>query len=67
MKKTIVVNKNTSLHYIEMKKLKTTVVGVYIRRRLSEEEAAYNAVLPYVLKSGCKKYPTIMAINERLE
>lgn len=67
MKKTINVNKNISLHYIEMKKLKTTVVGVYIRRGLSENEAAYNAVLPYVLKSGCKKYPTIRAINERLE
>ena len=67
MKKTITVNKNISLHYIEMKKLKTTAVGVYIRRSLTEEEAAYNAVLPYVLKSGCKKYPTMRAVNERLE
>lgn len=64
---TISVNNNISLHYIEMKKLKTTVVGVYIRRRLCEEEAAFNAVLPYVLKSGCKKYPTTRELSMRLQ
>ena len=51
---TIKINENISLHYIEMKKLKTTVVGMYIRRPLKKEESAFNAVLPYVLKSGCE-------------
>lgn len=55
--KTITVNENIALHYIEMKKLKTTVVGTYIRRNMSADEASKNAVLPYVLKSGCKKFP----------
>lgn len=64
---TFSVNKNISLHYIEMKKLKTTVVGVYIRRKLCEDEAAFNAVLPYVLKSGCKKYPTTRDIAKHLQ
>lgn len=53
MNKSYVINDNISLHYIPMEKLKTTTVGVYIHRRLSKEEASYNALLPYVLKSGC--------------
>lgn len=64
---TIKINKNISLHYVEMKKLKTTVVGMYIRRRLKKEEASLNAVLPYVLKSGCKKYPSLLDINKHLQ
>lgn len=64
---TIKINNNISLHYIEMKKLKTTVTGVYIRRKLSEKEAALNAVLPYVLKSGCKKLPSVSEINKYLQ
>ena len=50
-----------------MKKLKTTVTGIYIRRKLDREEAAINAVLPYVLKSGCKKYPTVSEIGKYLQ
>ena len=65
--KTISINENISLHYIEMKKLKTTVVGTYIRRKLSSEENALNAVLPYVLKSGCKKFPSISDITKHLQ
>ena len=48
------VNSNISLHYIPMEKLKTTSIGVYIHRPLNEEEAAMNALIPYVLKRGCK-------------
>ena len=40
--KTITVNENIALHYIEMKKLKTTVVGTYIRRNMSADEASKN-------------------------
>ncbi len=65
--KTITVNENISLHYIEMKKLKTTVVGTYIRRNMSADEASENAVLPYVLKSGCKKLSTTRDIALHLQ
>lgn len=64
---TVKINNNISLHYIEMKKLKTTVAGMYIRRRLCKEDAAKNALIPYVLKSGCKKYPKIQDINAHLD
>lgn len=53
MNRSYVVNANISLHYIPMEKLKTTALGVYIHRKLNEEEASMNALLPYVLKRGC--------------
>ena len=64
---TIKVNDNLSLHYIDMKKLKTNVVGIYIRRPLRKEEASKNAVLSYVLKNGCKKFDTTLKITKQLQ
>ena len=64
---TIKINDNISLNYIEMKKLKTNVVGVYLRRPLKEDEASKNAVLSYVLKSGCKMFPTTLEITRHLQ
>ena len=64
---TIKVNENISLHYIDMKKLKTNVVGVYIRRPLSNDEASKNAVLSYVLKNGCEKFPSSLRITKHLQ
>lgn len=61
------INSNINLHYIPQKKLKTTTVGVYIRRQLDEEEASYNALLPYVLKSGCRLCSDTEAISKHLE
>lgn len=49
-----VINDNITLRCIPMEKLKTTAIGVYIHRKLRKEEASLNALLPYVLKSGCK-------------
>ena len=64
---TIKVNDNLSLHYIDMKKLKTNVVGIYNRRPLRKEEASKNAVLSYVLKNGCKKFDTTLKITKQLQ
>ncbi len=64
---TLKINDNISLHYIDMKKLKTNVVGIYIRRPLKEEEASMNAVLSYVLKNGCKKFDTTLKITKQLQ
>lgn len=64
---TIKVNENISIHYIDMKKLKTNVVGVYIRRPLSNDEASKNAVLSYVLKNGCMKFPSSLKLTKHLQ
>lgn len=67
MDKSCIVNNNISLHYISMKKLKTTSVGVYIHRPLNQEEASMNALLPYVLKRGCKMCKNSTEIAHFLE
>lgn len=61
------INSNINLHYIPQKKLKTTTVGVYIRRPLNDAEASYNALLPYVLKSGCRLCADTEMIAKYLE
>ncbi|MCR4718348.1 MAG: insulinase family protein [Firmicutes bacterium] len=54
MIKSVSINDNITLNYIPMTKLKTTTIGIYIARKLDREEASKNALLPHVLKSGCK-------------
>ncbi len=63
----IKVNSNINLYHIPMTKLKTTTIGVYLHRPLCEEEVSKNAVLPYVLKRGCRLCPSSEAIAEYLE
>lgn len=67
MIRTYRVNDNISLHYIPMKKLKTTAVGVYIHRTLTEDEADFNALLPYVLRQGCRLCPDTATMARYLE
>lgn len=67
MADTISINQNISLHYIPMQKLKTTAIGIYIHRPLTQEDATKNAILPSVLKRGCKKCPTSEAMAHTLE
>lgn len=63
----IKINENITLKYIPMHKLKTTTVDFYLHRRLDEEEASYNALLPYVLKRGCALCPDSEAMEKYLE
>ncbi len=64
---TIRINDNITLYYIPMEKLKTTSIGVYLHRPLCEGEVSENAVLPYVLKRGCKAAKDSEAVAKYLE
>ena len=64
---TVKINNNINLNYISMTKLKTTSVGVYIYRPLNRTDASYNALLPMVLKSASRLYPSREAIAEHLD
>lgn len=64
---TISIHKNINLHYIPMPKLKTTSLGLFIHRRLEAEEASFNALLPYVLKRGCRLCKNAEEISKYLE
>lgn len=61
------INSNINLYYIPMTKLKTTTIGVYMHRALEESEVSENAILPYVLKRGCKLCPDSESIAKYLE
>lgn len=63
----IKINSNITLKYIPMTKLKTTTVGVFLHRPLTKAEASKNAVLPYVLRRGCKLCPNTEEISKYLE
>lgn len=67
MVESININSNIRLRYIPLTKLKTTTMGVYIHRSLNSKEASYNALLPYVLKRGCKLCPDTESIEKYLE
>lgn len=64
---TVKINNNINLNFISMTKLKTTSVGVYIHRPLNRKEASYNALLPMVLKSASRLYPTREDIAAHLD
>ena len=65
--KVVRINDNVSLRYIEMDKLKTTSVSVFIHRPLTDADASYNALLPMVLKSGTELCPDRAAIAKYLD
>ena len=67
MIKSISVNSNVTLNYIPMTKLKTTTIGIYLSRELNREEASKNAILPHILKNGCKKFENRTKIEHFLE
>lgn len=61
------INDSITLHYIPMKKLKTSTVGIYIHRPLCEDEASKNALLTRVLKRGCKLCPSREEMEKYLD
>ncbi|MBQ3124874.1 MAG: insulinase family protein [Clostridia bacterium] len=65
--KRIKINENINLNYISMTKLKTTSVGVYIHRPLNSEDVSYNALLPMVLRSASRLYPSREDIASHLD
>lgn len=67
MPKVIPINDNIMLNYIPMDKLKTTSVGLYIHRNLKKEDASKNAILPHILKRGCKLCKNTKEIAHYLE
>lgn len=64
---TVKINNNINLNFISMTKLKITSVGVYIHRPLNRKDASYNALLPMVLKSASRLYPTREDIAAHLD
>ncbi|MGE4284275.1 MAG: insulinase family protein, partial [Clostridia bacterium] len=65
--KKYVLQDGLNLYYIPTQKFKTTTVTIFINRQLSKEDATRNALLPYVLRRGCKSFPNSLLIAEYME
>ena len=66
-KEPISIGNSINLHVIQTNKFKTAVYCLLIRRPLNREESTKNALLPDVLKQGCRRYPSILKMNGRTE
>lgn len=65
--KTLEIGKNVKLTLIPESKFKTSLISVYIQRKLDRNEVTKNALLPGILKSGCNKYKTLGQLTDREE
>lgn len=48
------INESITFKYIPMQKLKTSTIGIFIHTQLKEDTVSMNALLPKVLKRGCR-------------
>ena len=55
-----------TFHSIGEKRFKTGRLTAAMLLPLSAETASANAVLPYLLRRSCQRYPTFQALNEKL-
>lgn len=67
MPQSVKINDNINIHYIPMEKLKTTSISMFIHRPLKKSDASKNAILPHILKSGCKLCKNATEIAHYLE
>jgi len=58
---------NTNMYLIPSEKFKTFSVALKFFVPLKEETASLNGVFPFVLKSGSKNFPDMIAISKALE
>lgn len=56
-----------SFFHVRTNKFKTIRIDVFILDPLDAERATQNALIPYVLKRGCRNYPTQQELALRLE
>ena len=55
------------LNLVKTQKFKSNLLSYYITRPLDREEVTKNALIPLVLRSGSKKYPSKLDLEKRLE
>ena len=55
------------LYHIREDKFKTACFSVSLLSQLNRETASMNALIPFVLRRGTGKYPTMEALNARFE
>lgn len=63
------IGKENGIHFyrIESDKFKTARTDIFFTDVLTEDTASANALFPAILKRGCEKYPTSLALERKLE
>lgn len=67
MNKLLKLNNGITLQIISDSKFKTAAISVNFAMKLDAKTATINALLPYVLKRGCKDFPDTMQLNRYLD
>ena len=55
------------LTHIQSDKFKTALMSISLLTQLNRENASMNALIPFVLRRGCKLYPDMEQISARLD
>ena len=61
------ISEGVSLTYLRSYKFKTACMSISLLTQLSRENAAMNALIPYVLRRGTMQLPDMDAISQRLD
>lgn len=61
------ISEGINFRYIKDSKFKSARISVSVFLPLSKETASINALLLLILKHSCKKYPSFLELNKKLE
>ena len=67
IKNTFEVKQGIKMHIIENELFKTNIICVLLTVPLNLDNATKNALIPFLIRSGSKKYKTQLEINKHLE
>lgn len=65
--KKINLKEGINLHIINTNKFKTNLISVFLTTKLERDNVTKNALIPMVLRRGCKSLPDIEKLNNRLD
>ncbi len=63
----IILGEGVALNILECDKFKTNCIAIRFLCPLSEESASLNALLPFVLKRGCRRLPTMTDMEKEFD
>ena len=65
--KHINIRKNVDIYILPAEKFKTFSISFHFLTEFKSDNVTKNALLPFILKLGSKKYPNMIAINRKLQ
>ena len=65
--KRLILGEGVALNILECDKFKTNCIAIRFLCPLSEKSASLNALLPFVLKRGCRRLPTMTDMEKEFD